>query len=139
MSEETKTNEPVKQEGDFKIKKRKPKNLGLETKNNNITKVDLSKAEATGEIMPDVVKINIPADALKTEEDAIQVGETTKVDVEEQTGDSARVDEQIPEPKQVVEEVSPIQEITEEDKQEVSQISKDIAEAKRDEKVLGKP
>jgi len=30
MSEETKTNEPVKQEGDFKIKSKKktPKNLG---------------------------------------------------------------------------------------------------------------
>ena len=28
MSEETKTNEPVKQEGDFKIKSKKPKQLG---------------------------------------------------------------------------------------------------------------
>ena len=58
------------------------------------------------------------------------------MDVGEQTGDSAKVDEQIPESSKVVEEITPIQEITEE---EVKEITQDVKEAKRDEKVLGKP
>jgi hypothetical protein len=84
MSEETKTNEPVKQEGDFKLKskKRVPKNLGSLSGNDPI-KVDLTKPEATGEIIPDVIKVTIPK-----ENDAIQIGETEKMVVGEQTGDT---------------------------------------------------
>ena len=135
MSEETKVNEPVKQEGEFKIKKKKPKNLGNQGKD-NLIKVDLTKPEAQGEVIPEVTKVTIPKDALKEEEDAIQIGETETVDVGEQTGDSAKVDEQVPESSEVVEEITPIQEITEE---EVKEITQDVEEAKRDEKVLGKP
>ncbi len=135
MSEETKVNEPVKQEGEFKIKKKKPKNLGNQGKD-NLIKVDLTKPEAQGEVIPEVTKVTIPKDALKEEEDAIQIGETETVDVGEQTGDSAKVDEQVPESSEVVEEITPIQEITEE---EVKGITQDVEEAKRDEKVLGKP
>jgi len=135
MSEETKVNEPVKQEGEFKIKKKKPKNLGNQGKD-NLIKVDLTKPEAQGEVMPEVTKVTIPKDALKEEDDAIQIGETETVDVGEQTGDSAKVDEQVPESSEVVEEITPIQEITEE---EVKGITQDVEEAKRDEKVLGKP
>ena len=59
MSENTKTEE-VKQEGDFKIKKKKtPKNLGHLSSSDPV-KVDLTKPEATGEIQPDVVKVEIP-------------------------------------------------------------------------------
>ena len=128
------TNEPVKQEGDFKIKSKKktPKNLG-EASNNNVTKVDLSKPEATGEIIPEVVKVDIPT--LKTEDNAIRIGETEEVVVGEQTGDSAKLDEQVSEPKEISEEASPIQEVTEE---EAKQVTKEIKEAVRDEKVLGK-
>ena len=135
MSEETKVNEPVKQEGEFKIKKKKPKNLGNQGKD-NLIKVDLTKPEAQGEVIPEVTKVTIPKDALKEEDDAIQIGETETVDVGEQTGDSAKVDEQVPESSKVVEEITPIQEITEE---EVKEITQDVKEAKRDEKVLGKP
>ena len=135
MSEETKSNEPIKQEGEFKIKKKKPKNLSLQSKD-EITKVDLTKPEATGDIAPEVIKVEIPTEALKKEEDAIQIGETKKMDVGEQTGDSSGVDEQVSKPSEVVEEITPIQEITNE---EVKEIAQEVKEAKRDEKVLGKP
>jgi len=103
---ETKTNEPVKQEGEFKLKKKTPKKLGIT--NNDPVKVDLTKPEATGEVVPDVVKVDIPKD------DAIQIGETKKVDVGEQTGDSAKVDKQVQESTEDAQESSPIQEIIEE-------------------------
>ncbi len=135
MSEETKVNEPVKQEGEFKIKKKKPKNLGNQGKD-NLIKVDLNKPEAQGEVIPEVTKVTIPKDALKEEDNAIQIGETETVDVGEQTGDSAKVDEQVSESSEAIEEITPIQEITEE---EVKEITQEVKEAKRDEKVLGKP
>ena len=136
MSEETKTNEPVKQEGDFKLKSKKriPKNLGSLSENDPI-KVDLTKPEATGEIVPEVIKVTIP----KEQDNAIQIGETGKIPEEKQTGDLVEVDKQVSEPVAAVEEVSPIQEVTEEEKTEVKEIKQEIAEAKRDEKVLGKP
>ena len=137
MSEETKVNEPVKQEGEFKIKKKKPKNLGNQSKD-NLIKVDLTKPEAQGEVIPDVIKVDVPSEALKTEDNAIQIGETETLDVGEQTGDSSGVDKQVPESSEAIEEVIPIQEITEEE-QEVEEITKEVKEAKRDEKVLGKP
>ena len=135
MSEETKVNELVKQEGEFKIKKKKPKNLGNQGKD-NLIKVDLTKPEAQGEVIPEVTKVTIPKDALKEEDNAIQIGETETVDVGEQTGDSAKVDEQVPESSEAIEEITPIQEITEE---QVKEITQEVKEAKRDEKVLGKP
>ena len=135
MSEETKPQEPVKQEGEFKVKKRKPKNLSLQSKE-EITKVDLTKPEATGDITPEVIKVEVPTEALKKEEDAIQIGETKKMDVGEQARDSSGVDEQVSKPEKVVEEVTPIQEITNE---EVKEIAQEVKEAKRDEKILGKP
>jgi hypothetical protein len=128
---ETKTNEPVKQEGEFKLKKKTPKKLGIT--NNDPVKVDLTKPEATGEVVPDVVKVDIPKD------DAIQIGETKKLDVGEQTGDSAKVDKQVQEPTEDAQESSPIQEITEEDKDEVKEIKKEIIEAKQEQQILNKP
>jgi len=134
MSEETKTNEPVKQEGDFKMKS-KPRNLGNLNSVDPI-KVDLTKPEATGEIVPDVIKVTIPSEELKEETDAIQIGETEKMVVGEQTGNSVKVDEQVSEPSKAIEEASPIQEVTNE---EVKEVKQEIAEAVRDERVLGKP
>ena len=128
---ETKTNEPVKQEGEFKLKKKTPKKLGIT--NNDPVKVDLTKPEATGEVVPDVVKVDIPKD------DAIQIGETEKVDVGEQAGDSAKVDKQVQEPTEDAQESSPIQEIIEEDKDEVKEIKKEIVEAKQEQQILNKP
>jgi len=96
----------VKQEGTFKIKKR-PKKL---VKTGEPIKVDLSK-------------INEPK---KEEKDAIPVGETKKVVVGKQTGDSPKVDEQVPEPSPVSEiveeeEVKPIEEKVEEEIQEIGE------------------
>ena len=98
--------EQVKQEGTFKVKLKKPKQL---SKNDKPIKIDLSKP--------------------KTETDAIQVGKTEKVVVEEQTGDSPKVDEPVSEPSPVSEikeeEVKPIKEIVEE---EIQQIGEQIEE-----------
>jgi hypothetical protein len=94
----------VKQEGTFKIKKR-PRKL---VKKDEPIKIDLSK-------------INEP----KKEKDAIPVGETKKVVVGKQTGDSPKVDEQVPEPSPVSEiveeEVKPIEEKVEEEIQEIGE------------------
>jgi uncharacterized protein (DUF2164 family) len=90
--------EQVKEEGTFKIKS-KPKQLVK----NDIIKVDLSKKQE---------------EPKKEETDAIQVGETKKVVVEEQTGNSPKVDEQVSESSpisEVEEEVKPIEEVVEEE------------------------
>ena len=131
MSEETKTNEPVKQEGDFKIKSKKPKQLG--NKEQEIKKVNLK--EPLVQLPPEVTKVVVPSDELKKEDDAIQIGETEKVDVGEQAGDSVKMDEQVSEPSKTIEEFNPLSEVTEE---EVKKVTKEIKEAVRDEKVLGK-
>ena len=127
---ETKTNEPVKQEGDFKIKSKKktPKKLG--NPEQEILKVSIK--EPLVEVPKDITKVVIPDDALeKTKEDAIQIGETTKVSVEEPSGDSTKMGEPIQESNKDVEGFSPIKEVTNEEVREVK-------EALRDEKVLGK-
>ena len=130
---EIKTNEPVKQEGDFKIKKRKtPKKL-TETKD-NITKVNVNPKEPLVELEPDVKKVIIPKQEEK--EDAIQIGETKEVSVEKPSGDSATVGEPVQESNEDVEGFSPIQEVTE---AEVKEVEAEVKEAIRDEKILGKP
>jgi uncharacterized protein (DUF2164 family) len=90
--------EQVKEEGTFKIKS-KPKQLVK----NDIIKVDLSKKQE---------------EPKKEETDAIPVGETKKVVVGEQTGNSLKVDEQVSESSpisEVEEEVKPIEEVVEEE------------------------
>ena len=118
----------VKQEGDFKMKAkpRKPKNLG---KKNEITKVELK--EPVKKVEEEITKVVIPKEETKTE-DAIQVGETTKVLVEEPSGDSIKVGEQVQEPVEDVKEFTPIKEV------EVAKVETEVKEALRDEKVLGK-
>ena len=106
----------VKQEGDFKMKSKpkpkRPKNLG---KKNEITKVDLSKPseESQGEVIQEVTKVEIKKPVAE---------ETVEQVVEE------------------VEQTDPvIQEITEEEIVEVTKaVEQEVAEAVRDEKVLGK-
>ena len=129
---EIKTDAPVKQEGEFKIKKTKPKNLG--NNKNEPVKVDLTKPEATGEIQPDVVRVEIPKQ--EEQEDAIQIGETEKVSGDTPSGDSDKVEESVPESNEATEGFSPIQEVTE---AEVKQVEAEVKEAIRDEKILGKP
>ena len=122
---------PPKEEGSFKIKKvTKPKQLGEE------------------KIIPDLVKVDLTK---KPKEDAIPVGETKKVDVGEQAGDSAKVDEQVQDTIQDVtdkkesEEIkeesdSPLQLITDEedstDKTRVAGSDETTATSQEQEKVL---
>ena len=125
MSEQTQ--EAVKQEGDFKLKNKTPKKLIKKTE--EPIKVNLK--EPLVELEPDVKKVVIP----KQEEDAIQVGETKEVSVEEPSGDSTTVGEPVQESNETTEGFSPIKEVTEEEV-----ITKtEVKEAIRDEKVLGKP
>ena len=106
--EAVKAPEPIKQEGgDMKVKLPKFKTSKID----DVVKVDLSKPLKT-----ETEKIEEQVEQVKQENDAIQIGETKKVDVEEQTGDSAKVDKQVQESSEDVKtEVSPLQEITEED------------------------
>jgi len=129
---EVKTNEPVKQEGDFKLKtkKRTPKKL-TETKD-NVTKVNINPKEPLVEIESNVTKVEIK----KENQDAIQIGETKEVSVEKPSGDSTKVGEPVQESNETTEGFSPIEEVTE---AEVKQVKAEVKEAIRDEKVLGKP
>ena len=88
MSEEI-----VKQEGDFKVKKPKAKNLG---KTDEITKVEIPNTapEAQGKVIPDVTKVEI-----KTEEDAVRLDTTNASD------DTVGQPEDGSDSKEVVEEV----------------------------------
>jgi hypothetical protein len=119
---EVKTNEPVKQEGEFKIKKKTPKKLT--TPSNEPVKVNIK--EPLIETEPDVTKVVIPR------EDAIQIGETKEVLMEEPSGDSVKVGEQVQKPVEDAKEFTPIKEV------EVAKVEAEIKEALRDEKVLGK-
>ena len=129
MSEE-KTNEPVKQEGEFKIKKKTPKKLTPVS--DEPIKVNIK--EPLVDLPPEVTKVAIP----KQEEDAIQIGETKEVSVEEPSGDSAKVGEPLQESNKTTEGFSPIKEITEEQKQEVIDVKVEAKKAIQDEKILGK-
>ena len=106
MSEETKTNEPVKQEGDFKIKS-KPKVKKFNDKKDEPIKVDLTKDVNVK--IEEPIKVDLTK---KPEQDAIQVGETKKVDVGEQAGDGEIVDigrdKPVEESNPVIEEIQEV-------------------------------
>jgi len=118
----------VKQEGEFKLKKKKvtPKKLN---KKEEITKVDLTKPEAQGEVIPDVIKVEIP------KEDAVQTQKTDDsnaiVEEPKDSGNSKEVVEEVRTTEEAVE--SPIEII-----EEVTEVEKELKEAVRDEQVLGK-
>jgi hypothetical protein len=122
---EVKTNEPVKQEGEFKIKKKTPKKLTPTS--DQPVKVNIK--EPLVELPPDVTKVVIPK---QEQEDAIQIGETKEVPVEETSRDSTKVGEQVQEPVEDAKEFTPIKEV------EVAKVEAEVKEAIRDEKVLGK-
>ena len=120
MSEQ-KTNEPVKQEGEFKLKKKTPKKL-LTPQSDEPIKVNIK--EPLVELPPEVTKVVIQ------NEDAIQIGETKEVVVGEQAGDSIKVDEQVSEPEQAVEEFNPLSEVTEEETPTEQEVVEAVVEAK---------
>jgi len=125
MSEQ-KTNEPVKQEGEFKIKKKTPKKLST-PQSSEPAKVNIK--EPLIELPPEVTKVVIP------QEDAIQIGETKEVPVEEPSGDSAEVGKPIQESNKDVEGFHPIKEVIE---SEVEKVEAEVVKAIQDEKILGK-
>ena len=106
--EAVKANEPIKQEGgDMKVKLPKFKTSKID----DVVKVDLSKPPKT-----ETEKIEEQVEQVKQKDDAIPIGETKKVDVGEQTGDSTKVDKQVQESSEDAKtEESPLQEITEEE------------------------
>jgi hypothetical protein len=103
----------VKQEGEFTLKgklkpKSKVKNLGKS--NNEPVKIDLTKPEAQGEVIPEVTKVDLTK---KPEEDAVQERKTEEVPVVETSGDSKKVDEEVRVDNTDAKEESPIQIIEE--------------------------
>jgi hypothetical protein len=95
-------------------------------------KVDLKTGTTKKQEPSTITKVDLTK---KQEQDAVQVGETKEVVVGEQTGNSPKVDEQVPEPSKTTEDFKQIQEITED---EVKKVESVVEEAIRDEKVLGK-
>jgi hypothetical protein len=119
----------VKKEGEFTLKGKKkttPKKL---VKKDEVTKVDLTKPEAQGEVIPDVIKVQIP------KEDAVQAQETNDsnavVEESKNSRDSEGVVEEVRTTEETVE--SPIEII-----EEAGEVEKELKEAIRDEKVLDK-
>ena len=83
----------VKQEGDFKIKsKPKRKTKDLSKTNSEPVKVDLTKPEAQGEVIPEVVKVDLTD---KKEEDAVQEHKTEKLPDDKPSGDLSKVEDEI--------------------------------------------
>ena len=125
----------VKQEGEFKIKKPKQK-MKQFNKTNEVLKVNLSKPK--DEIKEEeITKVVIPSEE-KTEDNAIQIGETKEVSMGETSGNSEEMGEKIQEPieEKVSTEQPTLQEITED---VVEEVAKEVKEAKRDAQITGKP
>ena len=103
----------VKQEGEFTLKgklkpKRKVKDLGKS--NTQPVKIDLTKPEAQGEVIPEVTKIDLTE---KPKEDAVQEQKTEKLPDDKQAGDLPKVEEEVRVSDTDVKEESPIQVIEE--------------------------
>ena len=123
--------EQVKQEGDFKLKS-KPKQLAK--KDEQVTKVNIK--EPLVQLPPDVTKVVIPKEELKTEDNAVQEpssessvlrSEQPEVELQEVgQGNQGSVEDD--------KEFNPIKEVS----QEVNRVEAEVKEALRDEKILGK-
>jgi len=121
----------VKTEGEFSLKNKNKKTPKKLSKKDEVTKVDLTKPEAQGEVIPDVTKVTIS----KEKENAVQTQETNDSnDVVEKPKDSGN-SEAVVEEVRITEETvdSPIQII-----EETVEAEKELKEAIRDERVLGK-
>lgn len=120
----------VKQEGEFKIKKKTPKKL-TEVKD-NVTKVNVNPKEPLIELEPEVKKVVIP----KKQENAVQAQETNDSNViVEKPQDSGNSEGVVEEIRTAEKEISPLKEVSAE---EIKKTEAEIKEAIRDEKVLGK-
>ena len=132
---ETKTNEPVKQEGDFSLKGKSKRPKQLSNKAPEIVKVNIK--EPLVNLEPDVTKVVISKDELKQEANAIQEQSTESgvLHTEQPKVGLQEVGQGNSGPIEDVKEDLPLQEITE----EVKQVVQEAKEAVRDEKILGKP
>ena len=136
---EVKTNEPVKQEGDFSLKGKATKPKQLASKQQEVVKVNIK--EPLVNIPDQVTKVVIPKDELNTETNAIQTQETNDSDAVIQKSENSKDGEGVVEEvRETNEEVdSPLQLITNEEEKEIEEVTAEYKEAIRDEKVLGKP
>jgi len=120
--------EEVKQEGDFKIKKKQSmKKLG-ETP--EVIKVDLSSKKE--DVKSEVTRVEIKSDNANKEQ------ETTTVVEDKPTEVIREVETEVPPRESTIQDVgfSGIEEVTED---EVKEITQEVKEAIRDERVSGKP
>ena len=123
MSEQKETTKPevaeeVKSEGgDMKIKS-KPKMKKFNATKEEPVKVDLTKDPNVKTEEP--VKVDLTK---KPEDDAIQIGETKEVPVEEPSGNSDEMGKSLQESSEATEGISPLKEVTEEEvkKEEIKQ------------------
>ena len=113
--------ETVKQEGDFKMKSKKPKKYSNDT---SVTKVDLGAPKEA-----EVTKVEVPSTAVVEKEPVVIPGIVAEVE-ENKEPVSIESNEVVQDLDVVIEEIT---------KEEVAEIKKEVKEAIRDERVLGKP
>ena len=119
MSKETKVKEPVKQEGDFKVKKKIPKKLIVPEETVKMDFAAVNKKE-------EPIKINLDAVQKQSSEESVLLEEGSKVELQAVgQGDEKPVEN-------VIKEIS-------DSEIDTKEIQKEVKEAVRDQKVLGKP
>jgi len=115
MSTEKETTKPevtqeVKSEGGDMKMKSKPKMKKFNATKDEPVKVDLTKDANVKTEEP--IKVDLTK---KSEDDAIQIGETKEVPVEEPSGNSNEMGESVQKSSETTEGISPLQEVTEEE------------------------
>ncbi|MDA9026506.1 hypothetical protein N9H82_03550 [Flavobacteriaceae bacterium] len=119
MSKETKVKEPVKQEGDFKVKKKIPKKLIAPEETVKMDFAAVNKKE-------EPIKIDLDAVQKQSSEESVLLEEGSKVELQAVgQGDEKPVEN-------VIKEIS-------DSEIDTKEIQKEVKEAVRDQKVLGKP
>ena len=119
MSKETEVKEPVKKEGDFKVKKKIPKKLIVPQETVKMDFAAVNKKE-------EPIKIDLDAVQKQSSEESVLLEEGSKVELQAVgQGDEKPVEN-------VIKEIS-------DSEIDTKEIQKEIKEAVRDQKVLGKP
>ena len=119
MSKETEVKEPVKQEGDFKVKKKIPKKLIVPEETVKMDFAAVNKKE-------EPIKIDLDAVQKQSSEESVLLEEGSKVELQAVgQGDEKPVEN-------VIKEIS-------DSEIDTKEIQKEVKEAVRDQKVLGKP
>ena len=133
---EVKSTEEVKQEGDFSLKgkKTKPKKLVNSSKEEPV-KVDLTKPEAQGEVVSDIVKVDLTE---KKNTDAVQESSAESLDAHKSSTDGKEVGETHAKPEDTTQEVT-IKEVTEEEIDEKTvELYEEAEQAVKDQVIKGK-